>query len=120
MTTEDKCCTIVPYFKIHNGKISEFKAICERFVEQTKSESGCLYYGWCFDGEQAHCREGYRDAAATIAHMENVGHLVAEATKIADVLRFEVHGPEGELAKLRAPFADVKPQYFTLECGFRR
>jgi hypothetical protein len=31
-----------------------------------------------------------------------------------------VHGPEAELAKLREPFAKLKPQYFVLEYGFRR
>src|SRR5947199_10601312 len=120
MPTDDKCCTIVPYFKIHNGKTEPFKALCEKFVEQTKSEPGCLYYGWSFDGEQVHCREGYRDADATLAHMQNVGPLLEELLKIADVVRLELHGPEAELAKLRGPFADLKPQYFNLEYGFRR
>jgi quinol monooxygenase YgiN len=120
MATEDTCCTIVPYFKIHNGRIQEFKALCERFVERTKSEAGCLYYGFSFDGDQAHCREGYKDAEATTAHIQNVSDLLAELTKISDVIRFEVHGPEVELANLRATFADIKPQYFVLEYGFRR
>ena len=120
MPTDDKCCTIVPYFKIHAGKIQEFKALCAQFVEKTRSEPGCLYYGFSFDGDQAHCREGYRNADATIAHGQNVGDLLPELLKIADVVRFELHGPEAELVKLREPFADLKPQYFKLEYGFRR
>jgi quinol monooxygenase YgiN len=120
MATNDTCCTIQPYFKVHSGKLTEFKALCERFVERTRNEEGCLYYGWSFDGDQVHCREGYRDAAATVAHIENVGPLVAEAVKIADVVRFELHGPAAELDKLRGPFAAMSPQYFTLESGFRR
>ena len=120
MATNDKCCTIVPYFKIHSGKIREFKALCEQFVEKTMNEPGCLYYGFSFDGDQSHCREGYRDADAAIAHVENVGQLLGELLKISDVVRFELHGPEAELAKLRRPFADLKPQYFALEYGFRR
>jgi hypothetical protein len=119
MATNDKCCTIVPYFKIHAGKTPEFKALCERFVAATKSEAGCLYYGFSFDGDQAHCREGYRDAAATIAHVENVGPLLGEILKISDLTRFELHGPQAELDKLRAPFANMNPQYFALEYGFR-
>jgi len=120
MATEDKCCTIVPYFKIHNGKIPAFKALCERIVEKSGTEAGCLYYGFSFDGDQAHCREGYRDAQAAIAHVENVSALLLELLKVSDVVRFELHGPEAELAKLRGPFADLKPQYFSLEYGFRR
>jgi len=44
MATEDKCCTIVPYFKIASGKMDDFKALCERFVEKTNNEAKCLYY----------------------------------------------------------------------------
>ena len=120
MATDDKCCTIVPYFKIHTGKTQAFKTLCEQFVDKTRTEPGCLYYGWSFDGDQVHCREGYRDAVAAIAHIENVATLLAELVKVSDVVRFELHGPEAELAKLRGPFADLKPQYFSLEYGFRR
>jgi len=120
MATDDRCCTIVPYFKIHSGKIQPFKTLCEQFVENTKTEPGCLFYGFSFEGDQAHCREGYRDADAAIAHVQNVGSLLAELLKISDVARFELHGPAAELDKLRGPFADLKPQYFTLEYGFRR
>lgn len=35
MASQDKCCTIVPYFKVQNGKLEAFKALCERFVEKT-------------------------------------------------------------------------------------
>ncbi len=43
MATHDKCCTIVPYFKISSGKLEAFKALCEKFVEKTNNESKCLY-----------------------------------------------------------------------------
>ena len=120
MATQDKCVTLLPYFKIHSGKIREFKALCEQFVEKTKEEPACLYYGFSFDGDLAFCREGYRDADGLLAHAQNIGALLTEILKIADIVRLEAHGPEDELAKLRGPFADLKPQYFTLEYGFRR
>ena len=119
MATQDKCCTLLPYFKIHSGKLQEFKALCEQFVEKTKDEPGCLYYGFSFDGDLAFCREGYCDADGLLAHAQNVGHLLTEIVKIADIVRLEVHGPEEEIAKLRGPLADLKPQYFKLEYGFR-
>jgi quinol monooxygenase YgiN len=120
MATDDKCCSIVPYFKIHSGKAAEFRKLCEQFVDKTKNEPGCLFYGFSFDGDNAHCREGYRDADAAIAHIQNVGQLLQELLKIADLTRLELHGPKDELAKLRGPFADMKPQFFSLEYGFRR
>jgi hypothetical protein len=120
MATQDKCCTIVPYFKVHDGQLDAFRALCERFVEKTSEEAKCLYYGFSFDGDEAHCREGYEDADALLAHLENVGTLIGEALEIADIIRMEVHGPDQGLAKLREPLAEFNPQFFTLEYGFRR
>ena len=120
MATQDTCCTVVPYFKIHEGQLEAFRSLCERFVEKTDSEPQCLYYGFSFDGDQVHCREGYQGAEGVLAHLENVGSLLEEALTIADLTRLEVHGPEQELAQLREPLADLGPQFFTLEYGFRR
>ncbi|MEY2565074.1 MAG: hypothetical protein QOH88_3267 [Verrucomicrobiota bacterium] len=120
MPTQDKCCSIVPYFKISEGKLGAFKELCERFVTATKEEPKCLYYGFCFDGDMAHCREGYSDAEGLLAHLQNVGALLEEALTMAELDRLEIHGPEEELAKLREPLAHFKPQFFALEYGFRR
>lgn len=119
MATEDTCCTIVPYFKVHDGKLPAFRSLCEQFVAKTRGESACLYYGFSFDGDQVHCREGYTNAEGLLAHLENVGPLLQEALQIADITRLEVHGPETELTKLRQPLAELNPQFFTLEYGFR-
>jgi quinol monooxygenase YgiN len=110
----------VPYFKVHSGKLEAFKGLCEQFIEKTNVEPKCLYYGFSFDGDEAHCREGYEDAEGALAHLENVGPLLQEALKIADLTRLEIHGPEEELVKMREPLAGLNPQFFTLEYGFRR
>ena len=120
MSVKDKCCTIVPYFKVAPGKLEAFKEFCEQFVAKTKGEAKCLYYGFSFDGDLAHCREGYEDAEGLLAHLNNVGVLLEEALKISELTRLEIHGPEEELAKLREPLAHLKPQFFVLEYGFRR
>lgn len=120
MATDDTCCTVVPYFKIQDGQIDAFKAICERFVTATNTETKCLYYGFSFDGSEAHCREGYQDADGVLTHLDNVGGLIEEALQVATLTRFEIHGPEQELAKLRAPLAEMNPQFFVLEYGFRK
>ena len=120
MATTDKCCTIVPYFKIAEGKLGDFKDLCERFVEASDKESKCLFYGFSFSGDSAHCREGYQDAEGVLTHLENVGSLLGEALNISELTRLELHGPEEELAKLRSPLAELNPQFFVLEYGFRR
>ena len=120
MATQDTCCTISPYFKVHDGQQDAFRDLCRQFIEKTGQEAKCLYYGFSFDGDEVHCREGYEDAEGLLTHVDNVGGLIGEALQIADLARLEVHGPEEELAKLRDPLADLNPQFFVLEYGFRR
>jgi quinol monooxygenase YgiN len=113
----DTLCTLVPYFKVKPGQLAAFKAGVPAFVDRTRSEKGCAHYAFSFDGDTAHCREGYDDAAALLAHLDNVGALLKEALKIADIVRLEVHGPAAELDKLRGPLAALNPQWFALEPG---
>lgn len=120
MSTQDKCCTIAPYFKVPSDNMPAFKKLCEQFVTKTAKEPKCLYYGFSFDGDQVHCREGYEDADGLLAHLDNVGGLLTEALTIAAITRLEIHGPKEQLAKLREPLAKLKPQFFTMEYGFRR
>lgn len=120
MYSTDKHCTLVPYFKVHPGKMDEFRANCEEFVKLTSNEPKCIYYGFTFSGDEVLCREGYEDAEGVLAHLKNVGALFQETLKIADVTRLEMHGPVEELAKLKEPLAELNPQWFELECGIIR
>ena len=120
MATQDLCCSIHPYFRVHDGQLDAFKSLCEQFVDRTSQEKDCLYYGFSFDGNLAHCREAYSDAEALLTHASNVSDLIEEALKLADVTRIELHGPAAELEKLREPLSKYEPQYFVLEYGFRK
>ena len=120
-TKPDTTCTLVPYFDVAEGKLDEFKALGPQFVKRTRSEAGCVHYAFSFSGQTAHCREGYDNAKAVLAHLGNVDALLKEALKISKISRLEVHGPAAELDKLREPLAGLKPQWFALaEGGFRR
>ncbi len=120
MNSPDTCCTLVPYFKVGDGKLGAFKALCDQFVAKTRSEPGCVHYAFSFAGDEVHCREGYDDAAAVLAHLGNVGALLQEALKIAEITRLEVHAPASQIAKLREPMASLNPKWFEIEGGFRR
>jgi quinol monooxygenase YgiN len=120
MIKQDACCSIAPYFKVPSENLSRFKDLCARFVERSQKEPKCLYYGFSFDGEQAHCREGYADAEGLLAHLDNVGALLQEALKLAEITRLEIHGPADQVDKLRGPLAELNPQFFILEYGFRK
>jgi len=118
-STTDRVVSIHPYFRVSDGKMDEFKEFCEQFISITAQEPKCLYYGFSFNGNNAHCREAYEDAEGLLAHLGNVGALLNEVFKIAQVTRLEVHGVAEELAKLTEPLSTLAPTYFTLEYGIR-
>lgn len=120
MFVTDTCCTLVPYFEVQDGQMGAFKALGPKFVDKTRTEPGCMHYSFSFNGNKAHCREGYDNAEAILAHLDNVGALLGEALKIARLVQLEVHAPAAEIEKLRAPLAALNPQFFVLEPGIRR
>ena len=120
MFAPDTCCTLVPYFEIQDGQLDAFKALAVKLVARTRTEPGCMHYAFSYSGGVAHCREGYVDAAALLAHRDNVAELLGQVLKISKIVRFEVHAPEAEIDKLRGPMASRNPQFFVLEEGIRR
>lgn len=104
-----------PYFKVHPGKLETFKAALPEFSAKSANESGSRFYEFTVNGDEVFCREGYVEAAALLAHLGNVDALLAEALKIADLTRIEVHGPAAQLEKLKAPLAHLNPAWFTLQ-----
>ena len=102
------------YFKIHPGKMDVVKAMVPQFEEKTATEKAMLFYEFSMNGE-LFCREAYENAEGLLAHIENVGTLLAEVMKIADLTRIEVHGPAAELERLKHPLAHLNPAWFALE-----
>jgi quinol monooxygenase YgiN len=121
MLTQDRSCSVDAYFTVKSDNQAVFEKLAERFIEKTRNESGIRYYGWSFNSDEAHCRQGYQDAEGFLEHVNNVIDLFKEALTISDCTRLAIHGPEDELAKLRVPMAEIGLlQYFTLKDGFRR
>ena len=104
-----------PYFKVHPGELETFKAAFPAFIEKTAAEEKNLFYGFTINGDEVFCREGYTDAEGVLAHLDNVGAMLAEALKIGDLTRLELHGPTNELDKLRKPLAHLNPVCFVVE-----
>jgi quinol monooxygenase YgiN len=117
MTLPPNFVSLHPYFKAHPGKLEALKAGLPAFREKTAMEEKNLFYDFTINGDEIFCREGYDGAEALLTHLENVGALLAEALKIADLIRVEVHGPAAELEKLRKPLAHLKPEWFVREEG---
>ncbi len=112
--------TIHPYFKVQPGKEPAAQAVMEKFVATTRSEKDCLFYEFSVLDDQVFCREGYRGAAATLHHLENVGPVIAEMLTLSEMTRLEFHGPAAEIDQLREPLAHLNPAFFVLRCGIDR
>jgi quinol monooxygenase YgiN len=112
--------SVHPYFKIKPGKLEAFKAALPAFIEKAAKEKGNLYYDFSINEDVVYCREAYEGAEAFLAHLQGVGALLGDLLKLADVIRLEVHGPAGELEKLKGPIADMKPTWFTTFAGVKR
>jgi len=115
MSSLSNFVSLHPYFKVHAGKLDEFRAGLPAFTEITNKEPKNAFYEFTINGDEVFCREGYVDAEGLLSHLTNVDALLKQAMKIADLIRLEVHGPAEELEKLKGPLAQLKPQWFVLE-----
>jgi quinol monooxygenase YgiN len=68
-----------PYFKVPPDKMPYLKAILPEFAAKTRNETGNLFYEFTINGDEVFCREGYVNAEALLAHLENVGDARAGA-----------------------------------------
>jgi quinol monooxygenase YgiN len=99
---------------VHPGKLEAVKAPFPRFVEKTATEEKVLFYESSVSGDEIFCREGYTDAEGLLAHLDNVGAVLAELLTMGDLTRIEVHGPATELEKLKKPLAHLNPAWFAI------
>ena len=114
MTPLSRFVSLHPYFKVPSDKLSLLTAILPEFVAKTRDEPGNLFYEFTINGDEVFCREGYVNAEALLAHLENVGAMLAHALTMADLVRLEVHGPARELEKLKGPLTHLNPTWFVL------
>lgn len=120
MPMQDQAVSVHPYWKVSEGKMDQFKDLCQRLIAAVGAEAKCLYYGFSFNGDEVFCREAYDSADGVLQHLANIGPLLKDSMEIAEITRLEVHGPEEELSKLKQPLSAFSPHYFTLLYGVRR
>jgi hypothetical protein len=120
MFCPDNVVSIHPYFKVHPGKMAEFKASLPAFIEKVAAEPKNLYYDFTIHGDEVFCREAYIGAEGLLEHLDIVGALLGPLMKLTDIARIEVHGPAAELEKLKGPLAGLNPVWFTYLFGVKR
>ena len=86
--------TIQPTFTIKD--LAKAEPFMKKCVDLTRTEAGCMYYGWTIQGDKLFCREAYVDAKAVQAHLENIGAAVGEMldSGAASLDKIEFHGPK--------------------------
>ena len=92
-------------FKIHEGKLEEFKRLSDQCMEVVRSkDTGTLRYDIYFNDDQSECivLERYRDSEGLIEHVANLGDLFGAILATVSVVHGELLGePSSELrAKL--------------------
>ena len=92
------------------------------FVEATKREAGCVYYGWSIAGDKLFCREAYVDGAAANAHLANVGPQIGKilADGVCTLDEIHIHGPADQLELVKPGTKDLGTVYYGQHSGFSR
>jgi len=117
---QDTHVTIVPYFTVPAGKMDDFKAGFKTFYAGTKGGTKeCLYYGFCTQGNQVFCREGYKSAEGALAHLGDVTDVLDKACAMVgpDGLKLAVMGPKAENEKLKEAMGPLGTVFWDLDGG---
>lgn len=118
---DDNIVTLVPKFKIKEGKKEQYMKVLPKFLEKVKAneEDTCVFYGFVGPNEndEVICREGYVSAEGLLAHLANVDEELKEALENADIAELYIQGPPAELEKLKEPLAAFNPTYYPLHPG---
>jgi len=100
---------------VHEGKLDEFREIAAGCMQSVREkDSGTLQYDWFFNEDHTECvvREKYRDSAAVMEHMGNLGELLGGLMGVCD-MDLEVYGsPSAELAEAAAALAPSVYHHF--------
>ncbi|MFY9588949.1 MAG: antibiotic biosynthesis monooxygenase [Actinomycetota bacterium] len=102
-------------FKIHEGKLEEFKRLSAQSMEIVRTkDTGTLQYDTYFNDDQSECVviERYRDSEAAMEHNANMGDLMEPILATVSVVHGELLGEPS--AELRAKLAGMEvPVLFT-------
>ena len=108
MTLDTTMVSIHPHFTIKDGKMDQCIALLEEILALTKAkEPDCLFFNITACGsDKAFVREAYKDGAAALFHLKNMGHMIPKLFEVADI-DVQVHGPAEEIEPLKAVLEDA-------------
>ena len=102
MSLDPTMVSIHPHFRIKDGKMDQCIALLEEILVLTKAnEPGCLFFNITICGsDKAYVREAYKDGAAAMFHLKNMGHMIPKLFELADIT-VQVQGPAKEIEPLK-------------------
>ena len=108
MSLDTTMVSIHPHFTIKDGKMDQCIALLEEILALTKAkEPDCLFFNITACGsDKAFVREAYKDGAAALFHLKNMGHMIPKLFEVADI-KVQVHGPAEEIDPLKAVLEDA-------------
>ena len=101
--------SIHPHFIIKDGKRDKCITLLEEILLLIKSnEPKCLFFNITTCGsDKAYVREAYKDGAAALFHLKNMGHIIPKLFEVSDItVQFQGPAKEIELLKEILPEAD--------------
>jgi quinol monooxygenase YgiN len=116
-------CTIYPSFTVLDWSKVE-KEILQVLIEGTKSEKGCVYYGWTLNKEEnlLICREAYVDGEALTTHLTNALPVLGPALEsgLMSLDSLIMTGPADQLALAKEAGDALGAVYQEATVGFSR
>jgi len=108
MSLDTKMVSIHPHFTIKDGNIEKCIAILEEILVLTRNnEPNCLFFNITKSGlDKVYVREAYKDGAAALFHLKNMGHMIPKLFEVADI-NVQVHGPASEIEPLKEILKDA-------------
>ena len=102
MSLDTTMVTIHPHFAIKDGKMDQCLALLEEILVLTKAnEPDCLFFNITTCGsDKAYVREAYKDGAAALFHLKNMGHMIPKLFEVSDIT-VQVQGPAKEIEPLK-------------------
>jgi len=98
-------------FKIHEGKLEEYKRLCAQAMEIVRTkDTGTLQYDVYFNDDETECMviERYKNSEAAMEHAQNLGDLFGAVLATISVVHGEILGNaspglKANLAKGKVP-----------------
>merc|ERR1719348_1496941 len=102
--TADTHVSVLVEFAVPSGKMGDATGVFPKVYATTKGgagAAGCYYYGFGKTAESVYVREGYKNAAAVLAHGADIKETGEELSKQAAGVKINVVGPKAEIDQLR-------------------